>query len=166
MAERILGDDAFIVSTTDKAGHITYANRTFIELSGYSERELLGRDHSIVRDPGMPRAIFKLMWDALKREEEFLLYIKSRGKDGVAYWGYTTMLPLRDGNGTLTGYFSVRRKPKAGALDVIEPLYRAMCEEERRAPGDAGIQASLSILKNVLAEKGVSYEQFILALQN
>lgn len=163
--EKVLGTDAFLVSKTDKSGRITYANQTFIDLSGYSERELLDKDHNVVRHSDMPRGVFKLMWDTLKRPEEFIGFVKSRGKDGSAYWAYATIIPSFDPRGEVIGYFSVRRKPKEGALAAIEAIYRAMLEEEARQSGDAGVRASVALLNNLLAEKGLSYEQYILGLQ-
>jgi PAS domain S-box-containing protein len=163
--ERQLDDGAFIVSKTDTNGRITYANRTFQRLSGFSEKELLGHEHSIVRDPEMPRAIFRLMWEALKREEEFFVYIKSHGRDDSYYWGFATMIPSYDAAHQVNGYFSVRRKPAAGAVASISELYRAMCEEERRVGGDGGIDASTALLGNFLTEKGMSYAEYIVGLQ-
>src|SRR5690349_19372657 len=57
--------DDIIVSKTDLKGHITYANKTFCEIAGYTEREVVGQPHSIIRHPEMPRAVFKLLWDTL-----------------------------------------------------------------------------------------------------
>jgi PAS domain S-box-containing protein len=163
--EKVLGGGAFLVSKTDTSGRITYANQTFIELSGYSEQELLSKDHNLVRHPDMPRGVFKLMWDTLKRPEEFVGFVKSKGKDGSAYWAYATIIPSYSEQGEVIGYFSVRRKPKEGAVSAIEEIYRAMLEEEARLSGDAGMRASIALLNNLLAEKGLSYEQYILGLQ-
>ena len=54
--ERVMREDDFIVSKTDLTGRITYGNSVFIEYSGYSEEELLGTQHNIIRHPEMPRA--------------------------------------------------------------------------------------------------------------
>ena len=59
--ERFFFDDEIIVSKTDTRGVITYANEVFLRLSGYTEEELLGRPHSIIRHPDMPRCVFKLL---------------------------------------------------------------------------------------------------------
>ena len=66
-----LDDDDVIVSKTDLKGRITYANRIFMSIANYSEKELLGVQHNIVRHPDMPRGAFKLLWDTLKAEKEF-----------------------------------------------------------------------------------------------
>ncbi|MDR3393970.1 MAG: PAS domain-containing protein, partial [Parasulfuritortus sp.] len=64
--ERVLRDDDFIVSKTDLAGRITYCNEIFIAMSGYTERELIGAQHNIVRHPDMPRGVFQLLWDTIR----------------------------------------------------------------------------------------------------
>nr|WP_299239349.1 PAS domain S-box protein [Sulfurihydrogenibium sp.] len=59
--EKSVPSDKFIVSKTDTRGIITYANPVFIEISGYTEDELIGANHNIIRHPDMPRTVFKLL---------------------------------------------------------------------------------------------------------
>jgi PAS domain S-box-containing protein len=163
--ERVLGEDDFIVSKTDLKGVITYGNRIFIEISGYSERELLGSPHSILRHPDMPRAVFKLLWDTVQSKQEICAYVKNLAKDGSFYWVFANVTPSFDDRGNLIGYYSVRRKPRPEALQVVEGLYRAMLEAERRAgDGQAGMKASTAILQQHLEQKGMSYEEFVFGL--
>lgn len=75
--ERIMREDDFIASKTDLSGIITYGNRIFIEFSGYTERELLGSAHSIIRHPDMPRAVFQLLWDTIQSRNEIFAYVKN-----------------------------------------------------------------------------------------
>ena len=70
--EQVIRENGFIVSKTDPSGRITYGNRIFIEFSGYSEEELLGAQHNIVRHPDIPWATFALAWSLIKAEQEFL----------------------------------------------------------------------------------------------
>jgi len=70
--ERFFPEDDIIVSKTDLRGHITYANETFLTIAGYTEEEVLGQPHSIIRHPDMPRCVFKLLWDTLKERREIL----------------------------------------------------------------------------------------------
>src|SRR5690606_37840174 len=79
--ERIMREDDFIVSKTDLKGRITYGNEIFIEFSGYTEQELLGSQHNIIRHPDMPRAAFKLAWDTIQAGREFFAYVKNMSKD-------------------------------------------------------------------------------------
>ena len=163
--EKVLGEDDFIVSKTDLKGIITYGNRIFIEISGYSERELLGAPHSILRHPDMPRAVFKLLWDTIQSKKEICAYVKNLAKDGSFYWVFANVTPSFDARGNLIGYYSVRRKPRPEAVQAVEGLYRTMLEAERKAgDGQAGMKASAAILHQLLEQKGMSYEEFIFGL--
>ncbi|MDD5389396.1 MAG: PAS domain-containing protein [Gallionellaceae bacterium] len=162
--ERVMREDDFIVSKTDLKGRITYGNRIFIEFSGYSEQELLGSQHNIIRHPDMPRAVFKLLWDTIQAGRECNAYVKNLAKDGSFYWVFTNVTPSFDRDGKITGYFSVRRKPKAAGMKTAEGLYRAMLEAERRAGARDAIATSTKILTDLLAEKGMSYDELVLAI--
>lgn len=162
--ERVMRDDDFIVSKTDLKGRITYGNRIFIEFSGYSEQELLGSQHNIIRHPDMPRAIFKLLWDSIQDRRECNAYVKNMARDGSYYWVFANVTPSLDLEGNLIGYFSVRRKPRASALKTVTELYRAMLAAEQRAGARDAIAASNKILNDLLAEKGTTYDDLVLAI--
>ncbi len=163
--ERVMRDDDFIVSKTDLKGRITYGNQIFIEFSGFTEAECLGKQHNLVRHPDMPRCVFKLLWQHLENGQEIFAYVKNLCKDGSYYWVLANVTPSRDEQGHIVGYYSVRRKPSAKAMSVITPLYRELLQIEQNAGSRDAIAASLSHMHNLLQEKGVSYERFILDLQ-
>jgi PAS domain S-box-containing protein len=162
--ERKMREEDFIVSKTDLKGRITYGNRIFIEFSGYSEAELIGTQHNIIRHPDMPRAVFKLLWDTIQAKRECNAYVKNMAKDGSFYWVFANVTPNFDRSGNITGYFSVRRKPKADAIATVTGLYRAMLEAERSAGARDAMAASSRILTDLLAEKGLSYDELVLAI--
>jgi PAS domain S-box-containing protein len=162
--ERMMREDDFIVSMTDTKGHITYGNRIFIEFSGYSEQELLGTQHNIIRHPDMPRAVFQLLWDKIQKKEECFAYVKNMSKDGSFYWVFTNVTPTFDPAGNITGYFSVRRKPKLSGIEAVTPLYAAMLEAEQKAGPANAIEASTKILVDVLKQKGIGYDELVLAI--
>jgi PAS domain S-box-containing protein len=162
--ERVMREGDFIVSMTDPKGIITYGNRIFIEFSGYSEAELLGSQHNIIRHPDMPRAVFKLLWDKIQNREECFAYVKNMSKDGGFYWVFTNVTPTFDQAGNITGYFSVRRKPKQSGIAAVTPLYSAMLEAEKKAGAANAIAASTRILVDILNEKGLSYDELVLAI--
>ncbi|MDO8463690.1 MAG: PAS domain-containing protein [Gallionella sp.] len=162
--ERVMREDDFIVSMTDPKGIITYGNRTFIEFSGYSETELLGSQHNIIRHPDMPRAVFKLLWDKIQNREECFAYVKNMSKDGGFYWVFTNVTPNLDASGNITGYFSVRRKPKASGIKTMTEVYRIMLDAEKKAGAANAIAASTKILVDILKEKGLSYDELVLAI--
>ncbi len=157
-------EDDFLVSKTDTKGRITYGNQTFIEFSGFEERELLGQQHNIVRHPDMPRGVFKFLWDTIAAKQECFAYVKNMSKDGGFYWVFANITPSLNAQGQIEGYFSVRRKPRPQAVAVMEPLYRHLLEVERKAGPRDACDASIAVLSRVLKEKGVSYESFILSI--
>ena len=162
--ERVMREDDFLVSKTDLKGRITYGNRIFIEYSGYSEAELLGKQHNIVRHPDMPRGVFKFLWDTLESKQECFAYVKNRSKDGGFYWVFANVTPSFGADGALDGYFSVRRKPRESGIAAVTGLYRQMLEAEQHAGPRDACAASLALLNNALAQHGVSYESFILSI--
>jgi PAS domain S-box-containing protein len=162
--EKIMRENDFIVSKTDLKGRITYGNRIFIEFSGYSEQELLGAQHNIIRHPDMPRGVFKFLWDTIQSGKECFAYVKNMAKDGSYYWVFAHVTPSYDTRGSIIGYLSIRRKPKPQAVTTISDVYRAMLAAENRVGAREACQTSLALLTQTLAEKGISYEEFILAL--
>jgi aerotaxis receptor len=115
-------DGRLIVSTTDPDGIITHVNRSFVEMSGYSEPELLGQPHYILRHPDMPAAAFKGLWDTVQKGGKWHGYVKNLRKDGGYYWVMATVIPnIR--NGEITGYTSVRRKPARRKVEECIQLY-------------------------------------------
>ena len=155
----------FIVSKTDDRGRITYGNRIFIEFSGYTEQELLGAQHNIIRHPDMPRAVFKLLWDTIAQGKEIFAFVKNMARDGSFYWVYANVTADMDGQGNVAGYFSVRRKPNPNAVKVVSRLYTQMLAEEQKVGSKQAIEASSKLLMDFLNDKGVSYEELIIALQ-
>ncbi len=160
MVEKNFGESEIIVSKTDTKGKITYGNELFIQLSGYSEEELLNAPHNIIRHPDMPKAVFKLLWETLSQKKEIFAYVKNLAKDGSFYWVLANVTPSFDENGKVIGYHSVRRKPTKSAISTVETLYKELLNRER----SGGVNASEESLKALLSDKKVSYEQFILSI--
>ncbi len=164
-SERTFPADQIIVSKTDPTGRVTYANDVFQTVGLYSESELLGQPHSILRHPDMPRCVFKLLWDTIKDGREIFAYVKNLAKNGDFYWVLAHVTPTFDDDGTITGYHSNRRAPERAALDIIEPLYKDLLAEERRhSDRKQGMQAGYARLMELLQEQGVSYDEFVFSL--
>ena len=159
--ERKMDENDFIVSKTDLRGNITYCNRIFIDMAEYSEEELLGAPHNIIRHRDMPRAVFKLLWDRIQAKQEVFAYVVNQTKNKNEYWVFANVTASLDTRGNIIGYYSVRRKPNPKAVDIIKPIYAKMIEAERRS----GVDASLKILTDILEEKGMSYDELIIAIQ-
>lgn len=124
--ERPYRDDELIISRTNKGGMITYINDYFCEISGYTEEELIGQPHNIIRHPDMPAAAFKDFWDTIQKGLPWTGTIKNYAKGGDHYWVQAHVAPLRDTKGDITGYLSVRRKPTREQIANAERDYAAM----------------------------------------
>lgn len=111
-----------IVSSTDPDGVLTHVNKSFVDMSGFSEEELIGQAHYILRHPDMPSAAFKDLWDTVQAGNRWQGYVKNLRKDGAYYWVYATVIAnVRDGQ--IKGYTSVRRKPSRKKVEECIALY-------------------------------------------
>ncbi len=159
--ECVMKQDDFIISKTDTKGKITYCNEIFMDMAMRNEEELLGKPHSIVRHPDMPKVVFKLLWEQVNAGKEIFAYVKNLAKDGSFYWVFANVTPSYDKYNNIIGFYSVRIKPNEKALEIVKPLYAKLLELE----SSGGIQASQTYLNNLLKEKGVSYDEFIITIQ-
>ena len=160
--EVVVNENAFIVSKTDTKGKIIYANRIFMQISGYREDELLGKQHNIVRHPDMPRGVFHLMWSTIMQGRECFAYVKNLCKNGDHYWVLANVTPDYDARDQIAGYFSVRRKPSREAVGYFSTLYEEMLAAEASAGSKDAIAASTEVLNKVIHDQGFkSYETFV-----
>ena len=157
--ENTFSDDVLLVTKTDTKGKITYANRNFINIVGLDEDTLIGAPHNIIRHPDMPKIIFKYLWSYLQNKTEIHAYVKNICADGSFYWVFANVTPSYDTNHKVIGYHSARRKPTTEALNIIIPLYKELLQAEKTA----GLNASEKIINNILKEKGMNYDEFILS---
>jgi PAS domain S-box-containing protein len=163
--EAYFGEEEIIVSKTDLKGIITYANDVFVRVSGFTEKELLGKPHNIIRHPEMPMCVFQLLWDTLKTRKEIFAYVLNMSKDGSHYWVFAHVTPSYDMQGNHIGYHSNRRVPYPDALPAVKGLYKQLCEiERRRANKKEAIAASTEALEKVLQQAGKSYGEFVFGL--
>lgn len=144
-------------SCTDRRGAIQGGNEVFARISGYSESELLGQPHNLIRHPDMPRAVFQLFWDHLLRGQPIAAYVKNLAKDGRYYWVLALASPSGD------GFLSIRIKPGSELHPLVESLYREMSAIEAAHDGDAkaGMAAALAHLQAELGKRGFpDYDTF------
>lgn len=160
--EQIFDENDIIVSKTDLKGIITYANRTFIQVSGYSEEELLGQPHNIIRHPDMPHCVFKLLWDTLQQGHEIFAYVNNMCKTGDHYWVFAHLTPTFNEAQQIIGYHSSRRVPDRHQVRVFADVYATLrAEELRHKDWQSGMEAAGQPLKSMLAGKNTSYEEFV-----
>lgn len=120
--EIIFDDHQFMLTKTDLKGRITYANKDFITVSGFSEEELVGSNHNMVRHPDMPVEAFDDMWRDLKTGKPWTGMVKNRTKEGDFYWVEANAAPIFE-SGIITGYLSVRRKPSRQQVEEATAAY-------------------------------------------
>ena len=119
-----------IVSRTDLKGIITFANKAFCTLSGYSKDELIGQPHSIIRHPDMPKAAFKDMWHTIQNNQKWHGFVKNLRKDGKYYWTEAFVEPFFDENGVKIGYMAARKPVGPKDKEEFEKKYKALKEKE------------------------------------
>ncbi|MCD6259283.1 MAG: PAS domain-containing protein [Helicobacteraceae bacterium] len=128
--EEYIYEGRVIISQTDLQGIITYANRKFCEVSGYTAEELVGKPHSIIRHPDMPKAVFAKMWDTIKGGQAWNGIVKNLRKDGLYYWVDSEILPILDDDFQVTGYIAARKAASRKDIKENEELYAKMLQAE------------------------------------
>jgi len=123
-------DGGVMITETDTAGVITYANRKFRELTGYTKEELIGSPHNINRHPDMPKAAFKGMWETIKSGEYWEGYVKNMTKEGKYYLVVVWIKPKFDENGKIVGYIAGRKIPDRDAMQRALAQYKKMKAQE------------------------------------
>jgi PAS domain S-box-containing protein len=164
--EVFFGEDDIIVSKTDLKGRITYANQTFCHVAGYTEAEVMGQPHSLVRHPDMPRAVFKLLWDTLSEGREIFAFVKNMTKAGDFYWVFAHVTLSSDKDGKINGYHSNRRVPDRSVIEnTIAPLYSSILRAEaQHQNGQKALAAGCDFLTGLLQSKDVKYDELIFSL--
>lgn len=151
-------------STTDGAGRILSGNDVFVRVSGYAREDMVGQPHNLIRHPDMPRTVFRLVWDHLKRDRAVAGLIKNLANDGRYYSVVAYLMPIEG------GFLSIRFKPSGELQSVVEALYRRMLECEREqerqgANGPAAMVASEKLLNEALRKRGFDdYDAFMRTL--
>jgi PAS domain S-box-containing protein len=150
----------FIVSKTDIKGDIIFINKNFSEVSGYSETELIGQPHNILRHPDMPKAVFFLVWKSLLAGNPISGVIKNLAKDGRYYWVIADLETKMDTQGNIKSLVAFRRSPPQDVIDSVTELYRTMLAIEKKH----GMEQSIIYLQAFLEEQEVTYDEFIAEL--
>ncbi len=123
--EYVLSDSETILSKTDPKGNFTYVNLDCLQISGYTEQELLGKHQSIMRHPDMPKAISEDFWKTLSAGKTWVGIMKNRTKSGNFYWVETNSAPILE-NGRVVGFISIRVKPSREQIQAADAAYRAL----------------------------------------
>lgn len=152
--EQRLNAHSHLVSSTDAKGKITHCNKDFIQISGFSEEELLGSPHNIVRHPDMPQAAFAGMWEKLKQGKHWQGLVKNRCRSGDYYWVDAYVTPVLK-QGEITGYESVRIAPEEAQIQRAETVYARLNKGKTPLPRRASLKGSLLPVLPWLAALGL-----------
>ena len=148
--EHQIPEGTHLISVTDPQGRILYGNTSFIEASGFSENELLGQPHNLIRHPDMPQEAFRDLWATLKEGLPWTGLVKNRRKNGDHYWVLANATPVNE-QGQVTGYLSVRIVPSRHAIEQAEGLYARMLAEEQAGRISLHLHHGQVLKQNVIA---------------
>lgn len=112
-----------LVSVTDKTGKIIEVNEMFCKVSGFKKEELIGQDHRIVNSGTHPKAFFKDLWSTISSDKSWQGEICNHTKRGTPYWVDNTIVPIKNSEGEIERYISIR-------LDITD---RKRKEEELKS---------------------------------
>ena len=122
--EQTFSANQILLSTTDIKGRVTYANSDFCQIAGYSCKELLGHGHNIVRHDDMPKAAFADLWSTIKTGHSWMGPVKNSCKNGDHYWVNAYVTPIKEKNGDITEYQSIRTKLDENTKKRAEKTYQ------------------------------------------
>ena len=130
--EEVVFDGRSLITETDLKGIITFVNRKFVEMTGYSKQEAIGESHNILRHPDMPKAGFEGMWKLIKEGKVWDGYVKNLRKDGRYYWVDVHIVPKKDENGVIIGYIASRKVTDPKQLQTTIIQYKKLRDAEQR----------------------------------
>ena len=130
-----------------------------MKIGGINLNEIIGAPNNILRHTDMPKIIFKYLWCYLQNKEEIHAYVKNLCSDGSYYWVMANVTPSYL-NEKIVGYHSSRRTPMRESLSIIIPLYQKLLHAEK----SGGVAASEKMLNELLKDKGMNYDEFILSI--
>ncbi len=137
-----------IISKTDVAGIITFVNDEFCRISGYSQKELIGANHNIVRHPDVPESKFKLLWDTINAKKIYKDTVKNLAKDGSTFYVNTTVIPILDEDENIVEFVAIR-------YDVTKEVFY----KEQLQRREIELQELNATLENRVQEKTKELEE-------
>ena len=134
-------DDFVLTSRTDLYGTITDASEDFAAVCGFQREQLIGQPHNIIRHPDVPAEAFRDLWTTLKQGRSWQCIVKNRSRNGGHYWVVANASPLRNENGNIDEYISVRRPASASDIALAKNLYPKLKNGTMKLEGGVPISA-------------------------
>lgn len=152
--ESPFGFEELFFSRTNPRGVISSGNSVFQRVSKYEWDEILGKPHSVIRHPAMPRGVFHLLWETILAGRPIGAYVVNKAKDGAHYWVYALVMPIDQ------GFLSIRLKPSSPVFETVRRAYARLLQTETASkipPAE-----SQALLLRALAELGFAdYRRFM-----
>jgi PAS domain S-box-containing protein len=158
--ERSLEPDVTLVCKLDKDGKIKFINKAYQDVTGFSEKDLVGESNEVIQHPKMPRVILEKAWDAIRQRKQMYLISKNVTKNGEYFWKIAD-IHSRIGQGKATAIFVRRKYLPYNIKTEFEKLYEVLYGIESSG---AGLETSKKYLKGWLEERGGNYQNYIIKL--
>ncbi len=157
--EIVLDPTKVIMSKTNHKGIIQYANEYFVKVCGYTKEELIGKPHNIIRHPDMPKIVFKILWERLKKGENLYAVIKNLTKEGNYYWVATKFETTFDENGNIIAHYARRKTIPEKVKQTANNLYKTISAIEKH-----DVKLAEITFYETLDKFGLTYDDFFLEL--
>ncbi len=128
--QEVENDAKSMVCESDPQGNITFLNRKFAEMTGFSKEELMHGGFDLIRHPDMPTCLFKKMWEAIGKGETWKGYLKVFRSDGKYFWTAVYITPQFHEDGSIKGYVAAYKKAEQTMIDTMSKLYAQALEDE------------------------------------
>jgi len=156
--------DANIVSSiTDTTGKIIYVNNKFCEVSKYSKEELIGQNHRIINSGYHPKSFFESLWKTIREGNVWHNEIKNKAKDGSYYWVDSVILPIKDEEGNILQYLSLRTiiTDRKQAEEELKKLFETLEKKVEERTVEVNIQKQIIEEKNNKITNSIQYAKYI-----
>lgn len=97
------------IQITDLNGRMIYVNRAFVNASGYSKEELIGKNPRIFGSGKLPSSFWDKMWATISSGKVWVGEVENRKKNGEPFFTQLLISPIIDKDGNVTGYFAIHR---------------------------------------------------------
>ncbi len=115
--------DSIVITNTD--GRIEYVNPKFVEMTGYTRQEVLGKNPRTLKSGKHPEAFYRELWQTITSGREWYGEFYNKRKDGTGYWEQASIAPVINEEGGTTHFVAVKQdisKRKALEKRIQESL--------------------------------------------
>ncbi len=157
--EKSLEPDVTLVCKLTKDGIIKFINKHYADVTGFSEKDLIGESHEIIQHPKMPKIILEKTWDAIRNNKQVYLISKNITKNGEYFWTIAD-INSKIAEGKTTAVFIRRKFLPLELKEEFSKLYEILYGIESSGGGS---QVALKYLSGWLEDKGKSYQDYIIS---